>query len=277
MGDRIEDRLDGKIYTFKDETHEGNYYRLKKDIREVDSGKIGRYIERVLPAWQKGELHNTQFLAPELLKHVYFQPEETLFIDTETLGLAYKHPIFLISMAYVEKNNVMSDILLARNPLEEETMLRAFDDFAANFKYLVSYNGSRFDNRRLTVRNRAYLIDWEWPDERHLDLYQFIRAFFKKHLKEKKPPNLKGVEEVLFGQIRDADLPSAEVPKAYNEYIYEGNPDRLIKAIRHTDIDVISLVAIYLRILQDPKFIPRIKEFKKRKKWKRRNEILIAA
>ena len=54
MGERVEDRLDGEVCTFRDVHHSGSYYRIKKNLCEIDSDKIGRYIKRMLPIWQAG-------------------------------------------------------------------------------------------------------------------------------------------------------------------------------------------------------------------------------
>ncbi|MBD3259462.1 hypothetical protein GF371_02410 [Candidatus Woesearchaeota archaeon] len=275
MGERIEDRLRGKVCSVKEDDFEGKFFRIRKTLAQMRTGPVGEYIKKHLNSWITGTLPNIEALSEQETRHVNFRPEEAIFVDTETLGLAYINPIFLVGYSYVKSKTVVVDLLLARTPLEEEAMLRYFNRFSGKFKYMVSYNGLRFDNRRLVVRNRSYQIDWEWPDRNHLDLYKFIHPFIKHHLdkknndnkKKRKTSKLGDVERIFFGLEREEDLPSAEVPKAYEEYIYGGNPDNLLKAITHNDIDVVSLVATYLRILIDPKFRPRIQEYKKRRGW----------
>jgi len=274
MGDRIEDRLKGKVITVTEGDYSGTCYRMLKRQKEMGSDSIVKYVKRTLHKWGEGKLHNISMLPPELLKMVYFKPEETLFMDTETLGLSYRDSIFLIGVSYIKKGEVIVDLLLARNPWEEQAMLMKFNQIASNFKYMVSYNGKTFDNRRIKVRNRSYLIDWDWPDDNHLDLFQFIHPFIKKKLGEsQKTSKLGDVERILFGLEREDDLPSAEVPAACEDYWFGGNPDKLVKAIVHNDVDVFSLPAIYLRILDDPEFIPRIKEFKKKSRWKKSKSV----
>ncbi|MBW3018494.1 ribonuclease H-like domain-containing protein [Candidatus Woesearchaeota archaeon] len=274
MGTRIEEKLKGRVCVVKDKDFEGRCYLMRKTLGGMRTGPIGNYIIKHLNSWLRGSLLNVDELPSNITKHVYFRPEEAIFVDTETLGLAYSNPIFLIGYGYVKEQDVVIDLLLARTPLEEEAMLRFFNKFSSNFKQMISYNGLRFDNRRLVVRNRSYQIDWEWPDRNHLDLYKFIHPFIAHHLgngnkngdkKKRKTSKLGDVEKILFGLEREEDLPSAEVPKAYEEYILGGSPDNLVKAIKHNDVDVVSLVATYLRILIDPKFKQRILEYKNRK------------
>jgi uncharacterized protein YprB with RNaseH-like and TPR domain len=274
MGNRIEDKLKGEVCVVKDKDYEGKCYRIRRTLQGMRAGPIGNYIKKYLSNWLEGDLLNVKEMPPNITKHVYFRPEDAIFVDTETLGLAYSNPIFLIGYGYVKDRDVIIDLLLARTPIEEEAMLRFFNNFSSSFKQMISYNGLRFDNRRLVVRNRTYQIDWEWPDRNHLDLYKFIHPFISHHLgngnkngdkKKRKTSKLGDVEKILFGLEREEDLPSAEVPKAYEEYILGGSPGNLVKAIKHNDVDVVTLVATYLRILIDPKFRQRILEFKKRK------------
>jgi len=274
MEDRIEDKLKGRVIYVSNGEENIECYRMLKRQNEMPSDPVVKYVERNLHRWKQGKLHNIDNLPPELLKWVYFKPEETLFMDTETLGLSYRDAIFLIGMSYFKKGEVVVDLLLARNPWEEQAMIMKFNEIASRYRYMVSYNGAAFDNRRIIARNRKYRIRWDWPDDKHLDLYQFIHPFIKNKLGEsQKTSKLGDVERILFGLEREDDLPSAEVPAAYEDYWMGGKPDKLVKAIRHNDIDVFSLIAVYLRILQDPEFIPRIKEFKKKSRWKERKSI----
>jgi uncharacterized protein YprB with RNaseH-like and TPR domain len=273
MGDRIEDKLKGKVITVKQGDYTGVCYRMIRRQKDMASDPVVKYINRTLHKWETGKLHNIRGLPPELSKMVYFRPEETIFMDTETLGLSYRDAIFLIGVSYIKKGEVIVDLLLARNPWEEEAMMRKFNEISSRYKYMISYNGQTFDNRRIITRNRNFQIQWSWPDDKHLDLYQFIHPFIKNKLGEsQKTSKLGDVERILFGLEREDDLPSAEVPAAYEDYWMGGKPDKLVKAIRHNDIDVFSLVAIYLRIMQDPEFIPRIKEFKKKSKWREKKK-----
>lgn len=77
-------------------------------------------------------------------------PKQTLFIDIETTGLyAKSSSLYLIGCIYYNTQEQppawYSIQWFATNYEDEENVLRAFADFASDYRYLIHFNGNQFD------------------------------------------------------------------------------------------------------------------------------------
>lgn len=169
-----------------------------------------------------------------------FPLTECLFVDCETTGLAggAGTVAFLIAVGRFDGAEFVVDQYFLPDLADEAG---ALDELAARFENaaaLVTYNGASFDLPLLEGRFNFWRIDSEFRELPHLDLLWPTRALFKHRL-----PNcsLAQVEESLLRIARIEDLPGAEVPEVYFEYLRQGSSPRLHAVFEHNRLDVVSL------------------------------------
>ena len=114
-------------------------------------------------------------------------------------------------------------------------------ELAARFEKsgaIVTYNGSSFDLPLLEGRFNFWRLDPSFRELPHLDLLWPTRAVFKQRIQS---CSLANVEEQLLRIARVEDLPGAEVPEVYFEYLRSGFSPRLHAVFEHNRLDVVSL------------------------------------
>jgi uncharacterized protein YprB with RNaseH-like and TPR domain len=172
-----------------------------------------------------------------------------LYVDTETTGLSGGSGTlaFLIGQASVEPDAlVVSQYLLTRFA-GEAAMLAAFAGGVTPDDRLVSYNGKCFDLPLLTTRYRMQGEAHALDQLAHLDLLHAVRRLFGKRWPDCR---LTTLEERLLGFRRQHDLPGAEAPAAWTDYIRQGRAERLIRVVEHNRQDLVSLALAHAALVQ---------------------------
>ena len=170
-----------------------------------------------------------------------FDPATTLLIDTETTGLArgVGTIAFLIGVGWVEGDTLVIEQYLMLDYDGETQALSAAYERMMTAKTLVSFNGKSFDLPLLT--SRMVLSRLRMPERPHLDLLHCARRFWKLRLQS---CSLTRLEEAVLGMRREDDLPSAEVPQRFFDYLKTGNFALLDDVLRHNRQDIASMAAI---------------------------------
>ncbi|KAA6186968.1 hypothetical protein F2Q65_03510 [Thiohalocapsa marina] len=185
-------------------------------------------------------------------------PATWAFIDTETSGLAGGTGtwVFVCGIA-----RLCGDALLLRQWLltrldAEASMLRLLAEELVQTSLLISYNGKGFDLPLLTTRFRlAAGPDTPVPALdaiAHLDLLYPVRRSFARCWPDCR---LSSVEQRLLGFTRIDDMPGAEAPAAWLDWLRRGDGGRLGAVLRHNRLDLISLAALVpalVRVEQEP-------------------------
>jgi len=172
------------------------------------------------------------------------------FLDTETTGLAGGAGtlIFLVGVGrFVDDRFVLRQYFL-RDPAEEEGMLEALRQDLEAAAGFVTFNGRSFDlplleNRYVIGMRRRWGLT-SWP---HLDLLPPARRLWRRQL-----PNcaLSTIEQHVLGIARaEADVPGAEIPGMYLDYLRTGDASPLARVVYHNEIDVLSLVGLAHEVL----------------------------
>jgi len=167
------------------------------------------------------------------------------FFDLETLGLGGS-PIFLAAVGrFIDEGFLVRQTLapsLAEEPgLLERTMFDLMEAAA-----VVTYNGKSFDWTILRERSAYYGLPLpEAPI--HIDLLHHARRAFGGTLPD---CHLGTVEAHVLGIARTNDLPSADIPVHYAEYLETGDAKPLIPVVNHSRQDLVSLVALLDRLLR---------------------------
>lgn len=170
-----------------------------------------------------------------------------LFIDLETTGLSGGTGVipFLVGMGYYRDDRFYVTQYFLGELAEEERMMEELAQFFSdmNFQSVVTYNGKAFDLPLLETRFILYrksLILSELP---HLDFLFPARSLWAHKYENCRLHNL-ALEVVETG--RSEDIPSAEVPWRYFQYIHTGNYELVEPVLYHNQEDILSLLGVII-------------------------------
>jgi len=175
-----------------------------------------------------------------------FTPAQSLFFDVETTGLSGGTGTlaFLIGLGWLENNHFLLRQYFLRRPAEERSVLSHFSSAAENFSALITFNGKLFDLPLIQTRQMLAGIRQTTPPL-HLDLLQCSRVLWKNRLASR---SLRSIEENLLGIRRYDDIPGAEIPAVYFNYLRRGETGRLKQVFQHNVLDILSMVTLLDKI-----------------------------
>ncbi len=235
IGEFYEKKLINEGYKSLDDL--SNHYRFgtitKKfqDLINTQNGfELLKWLERRYP-----KSHQLVFLVSS-----FYNQEDFIFIDIETLGLL-GHPLFLIGIAYFDKQTLIIEQILARDMDEEATVLAYLKDKLKKKRVIGSFNGKSFDIP--VIKNRmAYYSIKENFNLLHFDSFHFSKRAFKDQVINFQ---LTTLENSLFDVKRKDHVPSFLVPCYYTAYLKTKNIGSLVPIIEHNKQDIISTVKIF--------------------------------
>ena len=175
-----------------------------------------------------------------------------VWLDTETTGLAGGTGTyaFLIGLAYLDGETLVTEQFLLRRLRSEARLLEAVSERLAGRPHLVTFNGQRFDwpileSRFILARRRPA------APEVHTDLIGAARRLWHRVLGTYR---LSALEEEVIGASRDGDIPGWLIPGIYVEYLRSGDRAALDPVIAHNRADLLAMVALHgevIRTLRD--------------------------
>ncbi|MEK5324804.1 ribonuclease H-like domain-containing protein [Aeribacillus sp. FSL M8-0254] len=175
------------------------------------------------------------------------KPYELFFFDTETTGLkgGAGNMIFLLGFARILFDKVVIKQLFLPAPGHEVALYQRFLS-EVNIKTLVTYNGKAFDwpqvkTRHTLIRNMVPQL----PEYGHFDLYHAARRLWKNRLESVK---LSNVEKDILQVNRKEDTPGYLVPILYHHFLKDPNPDSVIGIFQHNEMDILSLISLYIHL-----------------------------
>jgi len=179
-------------------------------------------------------------------------PEKWLFLDTETTGLAGGTGTyaFLVGLAWWDAGGLQVEQLFMRDFTEEYSVLHELSARAAERPVLVTFNGKTFDwplleNRFTMTRSLAV------PKlAAHLDLLHPARALWKLRLGSVRLVELERrvLDAPRLGWHRENDVSSALIPQFYFDYLRGGPVEPLAGVVRHNQMDLRGLAALFGKI-----------------------------
>src|SRR5258708_1921390 len=179
-------------------------------------------------------------------------PEKWLFLDTETTGLAGGTGTyaFLIGLAWWDAGGLQVEQFFMRDFAEEHSLLQELSKRAAERPVLVTFNGKSFDwplleNRFAMTRSIAV------PRlAAHLDLLHPARALWKLRLGSVRLVELERhvLDAPRMGWNRENDVSSALIPQFYFDYLRGGPAEPLAGAVRHNQMDLRGLAALFCKM-----------------------------
>lgn len=182
------------------------------------------------------------------------QPQDLLFFDTETTGLAggTGTRAFMIGAADWHRDARRGEGLRVRQLLmstmgAESAMLDAFAAWLGPTTVLSSYNGRCYDAPLLKTRYRLARRGDPISALDHVDLLFPTRRRWRGTWENCR---LATIERQLLRIQREDDLPGSEAPGAWLDYLRGGSARNLRRVGEHNHQDVVTLAQLFLRLVQ---------------------------
>lgn len=170
-----------------------------------------------------------------------------LFIDLETTGLSGGTGVipFNVGMGYYRDDKFHVAQYFLGELAEEERMIQELGDFFRdmNFHSVVTYNGKGFDLPLLETRFILYRQPFVLSALPHLDFLYAARRLWSHKYESCRLYHL--ALEVVRAD-RSEDIPSAEIPWRYFQYIHTGNFELIEPILYHNQEDILSLLGVVI-------------------------------
>ncbi|WP_026526876.1 ribonuclease H-like domain-containing protein [Butyrivibrio sp. VCD2006] len=176
------------------------------------------------------------------LSRICNDPGEILFIDIETTGLSPKSSmLYLIGCAYFRNDAWHLRQYFADKRGEEDALIKAFMEFARDFKVLLHFNGDRFDLPFIKFKCERFRIRDVLDDFKSIDIYKRL-APYKNIL---GIPDCKQKTIELFLGIDRTDVyTGGELIRVYKDYLIDRNEHYYDLLMLHNADDVRGMFAL---------------------------------
>ncbi|MFO7958233.1 MAG: ribonuclease H-like domain-containing protein [Candidatus Brocadiia bacterium] len=191
--------------------------------------------------------HSREGLHDDLAPLAEAVPEDLTLFDLETLGLG-NAGIFLIGCLRLEGGRVAVEQFLAADYSEEPSLVGSFAETLRRTRVLVSFNGKSYDLPLLTGRAGMWHVDL--AAERlahHLDILYECRRRWSGELPDCR---LQTLELRVCGRRRRGDLPGAQIPATYHEFVETRDARLLAPILRHNVLDLVTMAEILRECLR---------------------------
>lgn len=201
-----------------------------------------------------GSCYLRQLAYPLTLQHGWRplreQPEpdlgRCLYLDTETTGLhgGAGNLVFMTGLGFVEDGHLVVEQVFVRAFAEERAMLAHVQTRLEQRTKLVTFVGKTFDRHRLAARMAVHRLPTTILSAEHLDLLYVARRAYGQRLPDTR---LRTLEEHVLGFTRTDDLPGAEAPRAFLDWLRDGSGP-VDRVFEHNRLDVLSLAALHDKV-----------------------------
>lgn len=168
---------------------------------------------------------------------------EIVYLDTETTGLAGGTGTlaFLIGLGAVEGTEFVVRQFFLRDYTDEKAALTVVAEALARYRAIVTFNGKTFDLPLLETRFALARMKSPFGRMTHLDLLHPARRLWKLRLSNCELTHL---EREILGIAREGDVPGAEIPRLYFDYLRTGSAEHLQPVFFHNALDIVTLAAL---------------------------------
>jgi uncharacterized protein YprB with RNaseH-like and TPR domain len=180
------------------------------------------------------------------LRRLGSAPEDALFLDIETCGLA-NCPLFLIGTMSLREGDLLIEQFFARDYAEEAVLLEHLIEVASPYRMFVTFNGKSFDIPYMRDRMVLHRIRHRFEQE-HLDLLIEARRRWRDRLPDCK---LQTLEEHICGRRRFGDTPGHLIPQLYHDFVRTGNAAPLEGIFHHNALDIITMAELLPAVMSD--------------------------
>jgi len=170
-------------------------------------------------------------------------PTQLVLLDLETGGLS-SAPIFLAGLIVWECDEPSEAVcvqLFARDYSEERAVLAAAAELLRGRSALMTFNGRAFDLPLLRERMIYHGLGACPEPPEHLDLLHMARSRFRGRWENCR---LQTLERHLCGRARVGDIPGAEIPDAWHQFVHSGDAGRMMAVMEHNRLDLITMLEV---------------------------------
>ncbi len=179
-------------------------------------------------------------------------PSRWLFLDAETTGLAGGTGTyaFLIGLGWWDAGGFEVEQLFMRDFTEEYSVLQELAARITERPVLLTFNGKSFDWPLLENRFAMTRSIVTPKLAAHLDLLHPARALWKLRLGSVRLMELERcvLDRERLGWHRKDDVDCALIPQHYFDYLRGGPVDPLAGVVRHNQMDLRGLAALFGKI-----------------------------
>lgn len=194
--------------------------------------------------FERGSAVISEESAPvDLVKFVECGSRKSVFLDIETTGLCGR-PLFLVGLLLHRDDGLVVRQLFARDYSEERALLQYLIDFLREFQVMVTFNGKSFDIPYIRDRCSYNMLPFSL-ELHHFDLLHEYRRRWKEILPDCR---LQTLESRICYRYREADIPGAEIPQAYHDYVRTGDARLINDILYHNAVDLITMSDLTLRL-----------------------------
>jgi len=170
-----------------------------------------------------------------------------LFIDLETTGLSGGTGViaFLVGLGFYRDDKFYVAQFFLGELAEEERMIQELVQFFSqmNFQSVVTFNGKGFDMPLLETRFILHKQPFILSELPHLDFLYSARSLWRHKHENCRLYHL--AREVVEAD-RSEDIPSAEIPWRYFQYLNTGNFELIEPILYHNQEDILSLLGVII-------------------------------
>jgi hypothetical protein len=192
-----------------------------------------------------------------------------LFFDLETTGLAGGAGTyaFLIGCGYFDGRTFQTRQFFLAALADERYLLRAVSEFVEPVRGLLTFNGRTFDLPLMATRYSMNRLRSPFEELSHVDMLHPARRLWRRRRDssaddagwstpyggqargEYASCALGALERAILGFERVGDVPGAEIPGRYFDYIRRGDATPLVEVFEHNRLDLVSLAALTAIVL----------------------------
>lgn len=171
---------------------------------------------------------------------VQTMPDSLAFVDLETNGLTGGCYPFCVGVGVWESAGFSVYHFLMTAEEDEPAVLRACVDLLGTVDGICTFNGAGFDVPMLRRRCEHHGVAHPFDTLAHLDLLRVSRKLYPG----RKSHRLGYLEQDLLEFRRHGDIPSAQIPGMWQQYLKSGDPQPLRGIFEHNRLDILSMVVL---------------------------------
>ena len=171
-----------------------------------------------------------------------------VYLDLETTGLGggAGTRAFVVGCGFFEGRSFRTCQLVLASFAGERALLSMVADWMASAGGIVSFNGKAFDLPIMETRWLFHRMRPPVPGAMHLDMLHPARRLWRSAPAVPGPQrySLGALEAAFLGVERVGDVPGAEIPERYFEYVRTGDAKPLEFVLEHNRLDLVSLAIL---------------------------------
>lgn len=181
-------------------------------------------------------------IVPEYPVENFADKNKILFLDIETTGFTARNSnLYLIGVVYFQDEQWHTIQWFAENYEDELQILNAFFEFAANYSFIIHYNGNNFDLPYLLQKCTQYKLSYQFDSFEGVDIYRRIQPY--RDLLGLSDLKQKTIEEFL-GINRDDPYSGRELISKYHDYVCSKNTDLMNEILLHNEEDLKGMLKV---------------------------------